>query len=482
MPHPIATDPLPPPATAACGVPEHANLEARCAALAAENEQLERADQMQRELVEMVLEGRGLVQITERLAALGGNPVAVDDYLYHVIATSHPTEPSDRHWRDAVVRGVTSREFLDDIVVAGYVRRAAQEKHPVLIPAFPEHGFDRRRLTAPILAGGDILGYVTMLEASQPFQDFHVAILQQAALTLALELMKQRVALETELRLTTDFLRDLFSGNYANREAIINRGGFLGIDLLRPWTLLVVDADDEQALCRACQVDDPALAQLKLYEVVRRAVRSRSPGSLAVMHSECMVVLIPTSSATDGAAGSPRALAEVLRREIQWAYPSVTASVALGGSCVNLDDFGRRHAEARRALDALRSLDRRNQTVTLDDLGIYGILFRREDKDELSSFAQRALGPLIEYDRCHGTSLLETLRVYLDENGGLRRTARRLSVHINTLRGRLDRISFLCRVDLRDARARLNFQVALEVLGLRQGEGGSWLGARSRST
>jgi DNA-binding PucR family transcriptional regulator len=216
-------------------------------------------------------------------------------------------------------------------------------------------------------------------------------------------------------------------------------------------------------------VDDPALARLKLFEVVRRAVRSCSPGSVAVMHSECMVILIPASE--DGPeAQNARALAEVLRHEIHWAYPTVTASVAIGGPCVGLVDFGRRHAEARRALDALSSLNTRDQTVTLDDLGIYGILFRRGDPDELLGFAHRVLDPLIEYDRRNRTSLLETLRVYLDENGSFRGTARRLSVHLNTLRGRLERVSHLCRVELRDARVRLNFQVALQIHGLGQAD------------
>jgi DNA-binding PucR family transcriptional regulator len=78
---------------------------------------------------------------------------------------------------------------------------------------------------------------------------------------------------------------------------------------------------------------------------------------------------------------------------------------------VDLDDFRRRHAEARRALDALGSLDKRDETVTVDDLGISGILFRREDREDLLGFAQRMLGPLVEYERRQRSNLLATLRV-----------------------------------------------------------------------
>jgi hypothetical protein len=49
------------------------------------------------------------------------------------------------------------------------------------------------------------------------------------------------------------------------------------------------------------------------------------------MHSECMVILTPAVPVADAPVGGPRGLAEVLRREIQWACPAVTASVAIGG-------------------------------------------------------------------------------------------------------------------------------------------------------
>jgi DNA-binding PucR family transcriptional regulator len=195
-------------------------------------------------------------------------------------------------------------------------------------------------------------------------------------------------------------------------------------------------------------------------------VRQRLPGAICAVQGESIAVLQPAG------AGDPRALAEELRRETDRMLPGVTVTVAVSGICDSLDDFPVRYAEARRALDVAAGLHRTNQTVALEELGLYGLLFRREDQDELSRFTDRLLGPLIAYDARRGSSLIETLDAYLAEGGAFRATARRLGIHLNTLRGRLDRIEQLCGSDPRDAKTRLDLQIALEIARI-AGQNGS---------
>ncbi|HLY35106.1 MAG TPA: helix-turn-helix domain-containing protein, partial [Candidatus Limnocylindria bacterium] len=65
-------------------------------------------------------------------------------------------------------------------------------------------------------------------------------------------------------------------------------------------------------------------------------------------------------------------------------------------------------------------------------------------------------------DRTRNGSLVATLRAYL-ETGEQQEAAKRLRVHPNTLRYRLDRIREISGVDLDDAETRLNLAVALRV-------------------
>jgi sugar diacid utilization regulator len=307
-----------------------------------------------------------------------------------------------------------------------------------------------------IVANDEVIAFVTVLEI-EPFRDDLPDTMARAAKLLALELMKRRVAFETELHLRTDFLSVLLSGNFADRDAVVSRAGFLGVDLFRSWIVHLIGVDDLPALCLAAATRNPVAALQHLFEIIRRRVRQRLPGGIVVVQGESIVVLQPAG------AGEPRALAEELRRETDRMLPGVTITVAVSGACQSLDDFPVRYAEARRALDVARGLHRTDQTVALDELGIYGLLFRREDRNELHRFADRLLGPLIAYDAQRGTSLIATLDAYLAEGGAFRATARRLGIHLNTLRGRLDRVEQLAGVDPRDPKIRLDLQIALEI-------------------
>ena len=85
--------------------------------------------------------------------------------------------------------------------------------------------------------------------------------------------------------------------------------------------------------------------------------------------------------------------------------------------------------------------------------------------DRLVEFVNRHLGALVEHDRARGGNLIPTLKAYL-EAGEQQAAARRLRVHPNTLRYRLDRIREISGVDLEDPETRLNLAVALRVQAL----------------
>lgn len=421
----------------------------------------QQAFRIQNELLQVMLHGGGIAAVVERLSALVSNPVSVSDPMFHFIAGAPDAEHGDRHRRETMLRGGTAREVLDDPVAGAPFRRVAAEGRPVLFPPFPEHGMDQRRLMAPILAGNELLGYVTIGEESEPIEEFHTVVIQQAALVLAVELLQQRAVLEGEMRLRSDFLRDLFNSTGAGTSM---RASMLGIDLFRPWDLLVAQPDNPQQWLSHVGNQTLLSARETLLEVARRATRRSAPGSVVVQHGDGIVVLRRTASQEDTTCAGARVLADALRDEARRSLRGVgTLSVAIGGRCTEPADFGKSFTRAIRALDVNRSLARADQTLSLDDLGFYALLHQQNNPEELLRFADQTLGPLVEYDARRNTLLLHTLDAYLDENGAFRRTAARLDVHLNTLRGRLERIREVCQVDLANAKVRLGLQFALEI-------------------
>ncbi|WP_019930316.1 PucR family transcriptional regulator [Nocardia sp. BMG111209] len=76
-------------------------------------------------------------------------------------------------------------------------------------------------------------------------------------------------------------------------------------------------------------------------------------------------------------------------------------------------------------------------------------------------FAERVLGPVVEYDRRTGAGLLETLEIFLGCAGSWRQAADRMHLHLNTVRYRIGRVEELTGRDLGRLDDRLDLFLAV---------------------
>jgi DNA-binding PucR family transcriptional regulator len=83
-----------------------------------------------------------------------------------------------------------------------------------------------------------------------------------------------------------------------------------------------------------------------------------------------------------------------------------------------------------------------------------------ENAAEVERLIADWLGSLIRYDADHGTDLVATLAAYLDLGGTYGDTAKAPSIHRNTLRYRLARITEVSGHVLNDPETKLNLHLA----------------------
>jgi purine catabolism regulator len=101
------------------------------------------------------------------------------------------------------------------------------------------------------------------------------------------------------------------------------------------------------------------------------------------------------------------------------------------------------------------------------DLGFERLILRLPP-EELQAFVRDQIGPLVEQDAHGDGDLCATLEVFLGL-GNAAESARRLFIHYNTMKYRLQRIADLLGVDLHEPRSRLSLALALEARRLTAG-------------
>ncbi|MFC5992855.1 helix-turn-helix domain-containing protein [Pseudonocardia hispaniensis] len=386
---------------------------------------LEHAEEIHRELTAVALRAGGVQGVAEALARLLARPVLVTDR--DGLAAANVTHRGVQ----LAPESTADLELPDD--------RIAE------VPG-------ASRVTVPVLLGQEVVARLWLPGRLVELSELERRATEHAAVVCALEYLRRRTAVDVEWRLRADLLTELLSGTVP--ASVASRAVPLGHDLTRTHTVLVASPDGSV---------DTASGRA-LLGIAQTVAERCEPRPLVTSSGEHVIVLWPETPHGPEAS----ATADVIRTMARRALDQRTVTVVVGHRCAEVEAFRSAVRTARGALELAR-LHGGDRTVTLPDLGVYGLLLQLNDPRELVRFAEQTLAPLREYDERKGGVLIETLRTYLAQDMNVARTAGEMYVHPNTVGLRLRRVEELMGVSMRRPETLLRLKVALmaqDVLGL----------------
>jgi sugar diacid utilization regulator len=389
----------------------------------------------------LVLQGADIAAVTAALADLIGRNVLLLDTELQIAEMGRAGTGSQR-WAPATA------------YVNGVLATLAGERRPVRVPAMPDWGVDAVCVLAPVAVGDATLGYLAILEhEDEPSSDdVDLQVVQHAATVCALAMMRERMATEVAQQLRDELFEGLLQGRGQDEQVALERAVRLGYDPLLSYRVLVLVADAPSAADRP----ESSARRRHLLESLADLCKRRAPGALTLARADELVVLV--SDASPAAA-----VGRIAVQQAEALAPSWRVTVGIGETCQAASDIARSHEQARRAVDTARRFGRQGEVVSFEELGVYRLLFHVQDPTELRGFVDQVLGPLLAYDARHQAHFVLTLSTFLALNGSLQATARELSLHVNSVAYRLQRIQAIASIDLDKAEDRLLAQVALKI-------------------
>jgi purine catabolism regulator len=385
-------------------------------------EVLQRGISVQRRLERLVLEGRGFEEITATISSAVGGTVLVLDGSGEPLAA--------RTFR---------RALSEDATEAIREQAAAHggDGHP-FVPA--HSSVAGRALAHPVVSpgGGPPQAWVAIVIDSGGLGEFERLILQQAAVVVALELMRRRVARDTERRLAGDVVAEAVQGQLDPAE-LRHRLDPFGIS--------------GEAVVLVFALDDPAAAE----PVLERALAQQGCAGVVAPHASggrdllCAIVDAEANDTLEIAAAARQALAaERGAVRVGASRPAPVASLT------------RSFHEARCALEATALTNGEAPPVaSWRDLGAFTLLLSLQDDEALRLYCESVLGPIEDGDAEYGGELLRSLEAFIEQNGQWERAARQVFCHRHTLRYRMRKIEELTGRDLGRAHDRIEFWLAL---------------------
>jgi DNA-binding PucR family transcriptional regulator len=267
----------------------------------------------------------------------------------------------------------------------------------------------------------------------------------ELASCVAMDRTRMEEGRRVERRLAEELVALALSGG-ADPSELSARLRTCGIDTAEPYAVVTATA------ARRGATDGPDLSVLGgqvLEELLDRRV-------VAAAGADGAVSLVPLREDTAGSvAARLKDRTELLAGGLPGTRVSIGVSGALTGATAirgGVEEAG----HARRMADA-----RGGGVVTSDEIYTHALVLATVPGDVRRSFADRLLGPLVDYDRVHQAELVRTLGTFLDCAGSWNGCAERLHVHVNTVRYRIRRIEELTGKDLSSMADRVDLFLAL---------------------
>ena len=402
-----------------------------------------------------LMEGRGYPGLATTAGELLDAPVAIlDDYL---------------DLRGAAGLSEDQEAFLDAAVVRARGHGPASVVGPFVEEAM--EGISRELVHGP--AGG-VIG-VLVAWVPPPISAARQGILDELAEASAMERAREEVRTETESRLRGDLIEELMAGEAVSRESLVRRARHLGADLSGGAVALIGKLQDPHTEGRV--ITDPRLVR-RFLQQARAAMDIHWPRALVDWNEGRLLALLPPTPAGAGELSHEEigALAFTLGKRLLGAtretVPGLALTLALSRYTPEPERLGAALDEARLALAIGERLGRVGEVVTFEETGTYKLLFQifADRPQELISFYDQTIAPLVRYDEQYQTELVGTLSTYLGHDCNLAATASTLFTHRHTVRYRLDRIAELSGLDIAktDDREKLSLGLkAMRLLGRR---------------
>ncbi|MPY95792.1 MAG: hypothetical protein GEV08_22880 [Acidimicrobiia bacterium] len=275
--------------------------------------------------------------------------------------------------------------------------------------------------------------------------------LEQAATAIGVRRAQARAVAAAQERFAALSLEELVSGHAAQRAEVVERASSFGWDLHRPRAVLLASVDPRP------EGDTPQGA----VAVVAAAARA-TLGRDAIVWTRGQTVAALVAPLTDEPA-ERRRIALGLQHELDERLRRATVSIGVGRRADGPTGLPSSFAEASRAVDVGRWAKGRHVTEVFDELGLERLLAACPTS-ELAAFVQAAIGALVDHDRQRDGALVETLAAWLQARN-MAEAARRVHVHYNTLKNRLERIEAIVGPVLSDPAKALECEVAIHVAG-----------------
>lgn len=302
----------------------------------------------------------------------------------------------------------------------------------------------------PIKVDNKVKAYFVVLEAEGLIDYFDQFALRIGFLLI--QSMYEQILVSQSLRDAgfKRFIIDLINEKITGRDNILEKSRELDLNIEKEY-ILVLAKDNE----------DQSPKERETFERNFQTSFGRLEARLGIVSEDTYLFLIPLSeekSLEENLAHIKKLIIK-LNNSMKIALPNMDLKYGISDIKAALADTYKSYERALKALEMGELLYGEFDHISYSELGPLAWMDIRADEIEIMKGTVRGL---IENDE--DKSLIETLDTYLGSNMNYSLTAKKMYIHINTVRKRIEEINDLIDIDLEDPISRLKLEILLKII------------------
>lgn len=424
------------------------------------NQQVERLKyfkEVHSRFTELSLKNVGSDIIIKTLEELIGNPVSVYNEAFQKIATTN-TDVELFYDIDKTVVEETNFDTKFSIF-----------RRTVIFPKLQER--ECEQILVPIKTINQTKINLVVSATNKDIMEYDFIAIENAAIALSLEMIKQIAISEVEKKFKNDLIDDLIMGKIKTTNTIYDRATITNFDpdgkyavvnfVLKPLSLNKISSN---------RLDQHQLMQ-KHYELLTDTINFYLSGAIIRDRVDEIIVLWKVNSKGNNdkiKLNKIKQTVEHIREKFKASVKDYVIQVGIGNISTAIMDLSQSYSEAQDALNIGQTYHQDDFTLSFSDLGIYRLLYQFEDLNQLKNFIPAGLQKLLDYKKANKTDLIETLNVYFQCQQNVAKAAQILFVHYKTVTYRLERIKEITQMNFEDPEEMLSVQVGLRIIDVIQ--------------
>ncbi|MEN8906322.1 MAG: PucR family transcriptional regulator ligand-binding domain-containing protein [Clostridiales bacterium] len=252
----------------------------------------------------------------------------------------------------------------------------------------------------------------------------------------------------------------LFSDNY-DVDKLVLEAKKLGFDLSFPHIVISLSLNFNDEILKRENIEGIENIEKNFINCINLYLKNININTINSVNKNEFIIII---KATDFNKFIPEKFLENLNFTFFRYYKNFEINMGIGEKAINSNNIRESYNQSKTIIELKNNKLIPKNIVNWNDIGIYRVFCNDNTIELLNKYYPKFIKPIIDYDKLYDLNLINTLEAYLESNRSLMTASKKLYVHKNTIKYRIDKIKRILDCDFSNSDFRFNLLLELKIM------------------